>query len=74
MLRIFFNDRSTSSFVLERDGNKVTAAVYGRNEIPNTETSNVIDKVRNVVVGTSAIAGLADIQWKNLVKGLLETV
>jgi hypothetical protein len=70
----FFDDRSTSSFVLERDGNKVTAAVYGRNEIPNTETSNVIDKVRNVVVGTSAIAGLADIQWKNLVKGLLETV
>lgn len=68
----FFNDGSTSSFVLERDGNKVTAAVYGRNEIPNTETSNVIDKVRNVVVGTSAIAGLADIQWKNLVKGLLE--
>lgn len=70
----FFKDRSTSSFVLQREGSRVTAAVYGRNETPNTETSNVIDKVRNVLVGSTAIAGLSNVQWKNLVKGLIETV
>jgi hypothetical protein len=69
----FFKDSSTSSFVLERNGRQVTAAVYGRNETPNIETSNVIDKVRNAVVGATAIAGLANVQWKNLVKGLIET-
>lgn len=69
----FFKDISTSSFVLEREGNRVTAAVYGRNETPNTDTSNVVDKVRNTIVGSTAIAGLSNIQWKNLVKGLIET-
>jgi hypothetical protein len=69
----FFKDSATSSFVLERNGKQVTAAVYGRNELPNTETSNVIDKVRNAVVGATAIAGLANVQWKNLLKGLIET-
>lgn len=69
----FFKDKSTSSFILERHGNKVTAAVYGRNEKPNTETSNVIDKVRNAIVGVTAIAGLSNVQWKNLIKGIIET-
>lgn len=69
----FFNEQSTSSFVIERHGNKVTAAVYGRNEVPNTETTNLIDKVRNAVVGATAVAGLSNIQWKGLIKGIIET-
>jgi hypothetical protein len=69
----FFKDTSTSSFVVERQGTQVTAAVYGRNEIPNTETSNVIDKVRNAVVGVTAILGFSNVQWRNLVKGFIET-
>lgn len=68
----FFKEESTSSFVIERHRNAVTAAVYGRNEMPNTETSNLIDKVRNAVVGTTAILGLASVQWKNLAKGLIK--
>jgi hypothetical protein len=69
----FFNEEATSSFVLERNGLEVTAAVFGRNEVPNTDASNLIDKVRNAVVGTTAILGFSNVQWKNLVKGLLET-
>lgn len=69
----FFNEEATSSFVLQRDGKKVLAAVYGRNEVPNTQADNVIDKVRNAIVGTTAILGFSNIQWNNLVKGLLET-
>lgn len=69
----FFQEIATSSFVLERDGNKVTAAVYGRNEVPNTETHNIIDKVRNAIVGSTAILGFSNVQWKSLIKGLMET-
>jgi hypothetical protein len=69
----FFKEESTSSFVVERDQTTVKAAVYGRNEIPNTSTSNVIDKVRNAVVALTAILGFSNVQWKNLTKGLLDT-
>lgn len=67
----FFDDSATSSFVVERVNKEVTAAVYGRNEVPNTSTSKVVDKIRNAVVGTTAIAGLSNAQWKSLVKGLI---
>jgi hypothetical protein len=69
----FFNDSATSSFVVERHDRTVSAAVYGRNEKPNTHTDSIIDKVRNAIVGTTAILGFSNIQWKNLVKGLIET-
>jgi hypothetical protein len=69
----FFSEDSTSSFIIERLGNQLKAAVYGRNERPNTSTSNLIDKVRNVIVGVTAILGFSNIQWKNLVKGLITT-
>lgn len=67
----FFTDAATSTFLVERRGREVTAAVLGRNEVPNTGTDDVVDKVRNAVVGTTAIAGLSNVQWKNLVKGLI---
>jgi hypothetical protein len=69
----FFDQRATSSFVVSREGTKVKAAVYGRNELPNTSTTQPVDKVRNAVAAVSAILGFSDIQWKNLVKGLLHT-
>ncbi|MEO5599924.1 MAG: hypothetical protein ABIR06_03255 [Cyclobacteriaceae bacterium] len=69
----FFNEESTSSFVLERQDKTVKAAVYGRNEIPNTATSHVVDKVRNAVVAITAILGFSNLQWRSLVKGLLST-
>jgi hypothetical protein len=68
----FFKDDATSSFVVTRRGNKVIAAVYGRNEKPNTVINNLIDKVRNAVIAVSALAGISTIQWENLVKGLIE--
>lgn len=67
----FFSDKATSNFVVSRKGNRITAAVYGRNEKPNIETTNLIDKARNAVVGTTASAGLSDPQWKALVDGIL---
>jgi hypothetical protein len=69
----FFDGKATSSFIIERNGSEVSAAVYGRNEVPNTETNNIIDKVRNAIVGSTAILGFSNVQWKSLIRGLIET-
>jgi hypothetical protein len=67
----FFSDKATSNFVVKREKNVVTAAVYGRNEVANTGTDNTIDKLRNAVVGVSAIAGLSNPQWKMLANAVV---
>jgi len=67
----FYSSEATSNFIVKREGNKVSALVLGRNEKPNTGTSNIIDKTRNAAVGTTAAAGAATIQWNLLVKGLI---
>ena len=67
----FFKDEATSNFLIERKGTMVSAAVYGRNEKLNLTTEKLSDKVRNAVVGTTAVMGLSIIQWKKLVKGLI---
>jgi hypothetical protein len=69
----FFREDATSSFVVERKGNRVTAAVHGRNEVPNTTVDKTVDKMRNAVVGVGALAGFSEPQWNSLVKGLLDT-
>ena len=68
----FFSDHATSSFIVERNGKEVHARILGRNETPNIETSNFIDKVRNTLVAATAILGFANIQWKNLLKGIIK--
>ena len=68
----FFSDSATSSFVVKRNGDKVIAAVYGRNEKPNTNTEKVIDTIRNTAVAVSAMSGFSKLQWKSLVNGLVK--
>lgn len=68
----FYTDEATSNFIVKREGIKVTAGVYGRNEKPNVKADTVIDKIRNAVVGTGAVTAFSKIQWKALVSGLLE--
>lgn len=67
----FFDEDATSTFCISREEKKVTAAVVGRNEKPNTDTSSILDKIRNLFVGGGAMAGLNKPQWKRLVKALL---
>jgi hypothetical protein len=68
----FLEKSATSTFVIEREGKKVTATVFGRNEVPNTDESDGIDKLRNAAIGTIGAIGLSKVQWKSLVEGLLE--
>jgi hypothetical protein len=67
----FFSEEASSTFSITRNGNTVTAAVHGRNEKPNLKSDSLIDKIRNAVIGSTAIAGMNKPQWKSLVKGLL---
>jgi hypothetical protein len=68
----FFSEESTSSFMVKWEGKKITAAVYGRNEKPNTKTETIVDKVRNAAVATGALSGFSKLQWKTLVDALLK--
>ncbi|CAN5358443.1 hypothetical protein BH09BAC2_BH09BAC2_21750 [soil metagenome] len=67
----FFTAEATSTFVIIRNDNTIKAGIYGRSEKPNTDVKNLIDKVRNAAIGAGAIAGGANIQWDQLVKGFL---
>jgi hypothetical protein len=69
----FYNKETTSTFLIQRAGNKVTAAEKGRNEVPNTDAERWTDRVRNSAVAFGASMGIATPQWKALVEGILET-
>ena len=68
----FFSEDTTSTFMVKREGKKVTAGVYGRNEKPNTSTETQIDKIRNTAIAGGAMTGFSKIQWKSLVNGLVK--
>lgn len=68
----FFGEDATSTFVVKRKGNTVSAEVHGRNEVPNLDADGVLDTVRHAVVALGAILGFSNHQWKNLTQGLLE--
>ena len=68
----FFSEDATSSFIIKREGKKITAGVYGRNEKPNTDTETLKDKLRNTTIAAGAITGFSKLQWKSLVNGLVK--
>lgn len=68
----FFKAGASSTFVATRNGNEVRAEYHGRNEVPNNETGNTVDNIRNTMMGSAALAGLSEIQWSNMIKALLE--
>ena len=68
----FFESAATSSFIVERIGTRVTAAVYGRNEVPNVRDNGFIDKLRNLLISIATALGFQKPQWKSLVVGLLK--
>ena len=68
----FFAVDATSCIMVKRERKKLSAAVYGRNEKPNTTADSIVDKARNVAVATGAVAGAAKLQWKSLVDGLVK--
>lgn len=67
----FFEDGASSTFTVQRQGKKIFSSYYGRNEILNNATGHLKDNIRNTVMGLGAMAGISEIQWSALMKGLL---
>lgn len=67
----FYSNEASSSFIITREDAKVISWIIDRNLLPNTESSSLVDKVRDVAVGVSAIAGFSKIQWQGLADGLV---
>lgn len=67
----FFDETATSTFILRRERNKIYMDYHGRNEVINTSADHTPEKIRNIVVGIGALMGLSDLQWKSLVKGII---
>lgn len=68
----FFARKSSSTFVVTREKNKVTASIYDRNIEANEETKQPLDKFRNAVVGLGAKHGFSKLQWQALVEALVK--
>jgi hypothetical protein len=69
----FYSPESTSTFLVTRKGNTVTAEIYDRNTQPNNEAHATADKIRDAVVGATGITVFSKIQWQGLVDGLMAT-
>lgn len=68
----FYSKEATSSFIITRENSKIISWIIDRNLHPNTESGSLADKVRDVAVGISAIAGFSKVQWQRLADGLIE--
>jgi hypothetical protein len=68
----FYKDDSTNSFIVMRDGLRVSAGAHGRNETPNKENVDLHDRIRNTAIALMARVGLSGIQWQKLVNGMIE--
>mgnify|MGYP003579757602 FL=1 len=68
----FYSEESTSSFVVERNGYRITASVHDRNTKPNTDADSTTDKIRDAVVGAAGALSFSKNQWQNLTDGLLK--
>ncbi|HUS02227.1 MAG TPA: hypothetical protein VMY77_10895, partial [Chitinophagaceae bacterium] len=69
----FYDDSSTSNFIVTREGKKITASIIDRNIKPNDDTSSVTDKIRGTAIGLSAIAFFSRLQWQGLADGIVKT-
>lgn len=68
----FFTGEATSTFIIHRIENTITSFYHGRNEVLNTSVTKVSDKIRNVIMGGVALAGLSELQWNTLTKSFLK--
>jgi hypothetical protein len=67
----FYAEQATSTFTLSQEHLRVTAGVYDRNLEPNQESTKLLDKLRNFVIGFAGKKGVSAVQWKAFADGLL---
>jgi hypothetical protein len=67
----FYGDEATSTFAVNKVGMTIAAFVIDRNLLPNEESANLVDKLRNSAVGIGALGMFSKLQWKGLVTGIV---
>lgn len=68
----FFTNEATSTFIIHRKGETVYSLYHGRNEVLNTDTTKLKDRIRNTIIGAGAMAGISELQWSRLTKSFLD--
>ncbi len=68
----FFSAKASSTWIVYRQGTKVSAHYRGRREVANEEGKGLMRQLRDKLVAGAAVLGLADLQWSALLRGLLE--
>ncbi|MFZ4262122.1 hypothetical protein ACFRAE_08765 [Sphingobacterium sp. HJSM2_6] len=66
----FFKHFSSSNILIKQENNILKLQYAGRNEIINTNNDQLIDNIRNFLVGFGAKLGASYPQWKALIDGL----
>lgn len=67
----FFTGQATSTFLVFRRSNVLSAEVHGRNEVANIAGKNLADKARNLMVNGGSTIGMSYAQWHLLVSGII---
>jgi hypothetical protein len=67
----FFDSTATSTLMIRRSRNLLSASYHGRNETVNTKEGNLMENLRNSFVSLGAMLGYSELQWKSLLKGFL---
>lgn len=68
----FHKATATSSFIIKREGRKISCEVHGRNELPNTEHLTLLQKLRNEVVSLGGTVFASKFQWKSFTDGIIQ--
>lgn len=69
----FYDEDSTSNFIVTREGKTVTASVIDRNTKRNDDTETLADTIRDTSVAIFAIGMFSKAQWQSLAEGIVET-
>jgi hypothetical protein len=67
----FYSSESSSTFLITRNYNAVSAKIFDRNTKPNLEAKSAVDQIRDTVVGMAGLVGFSKLQWKSLVEGIV---
>lgn len=68
----FYAENATNTYVAALKGNTVQISVHSRNERPNTDTPNLLDKARNLMMAGSAMVAVSKIQWDTFTENLIK--
>lgn len=68
----FYDEDSTSNFIVTREGKTITATIIDRNTKRNDDTETVADAIRDTSVAIFAIGFFSKAHWQSLAEGIVK--